>query len=151
MGFSQSELQRNLHSIEQRGNVQVNFDTGDIHLIRPINFAPRTTRDQPTAEFTQPEIAGAICSDLASIQCLFECPVTVEGHTKGGEGDFWQRLAEERARVVVEKMVENGADFKKIASRGLPGTLGLNETVTKVKLELPERAKQSMRRNSMTN
>jgi len=148
-GLSQNDLQRSLHRIEERGNVQVNFDSGDIQLIRPIKFAPRTTRDKPTAEFTQPEIADAICQDLASIMSLFVCPVTVEGHTKGGEGEFWQKLADQRAHVVVQRMVDNGADPTSIKSQGLPGTLGLNETVTKVRLDLPEEAKQTVRRHTV--
>lgn len=150
--FATNDLQKALHIIELRGNVQVNFDTGDVKLLRPISFQPRTTKDTPVATFTQPEIANSICQDLAEVMKLFDCPIEVEGHTKGGEGEFWQTLANERARVVVQKMVEFGAPANKITSRGRPGTLGLNETRTVVHLNLPqEQRDQAVRRRSGSN
>jgi len=148
--FTQNELQRKLHVIEERGNVQVNFESGDIHLVRPLSFAPRTTREKPTAAFTSPAVADAICTDLAEVMTLFGCPVTVEGHTKGGEGDFWQMLADERARVVVDRMVAAGADPANITPFGRPGTTGQNETVTKVRLHLPEEAKLLVQRGGIS-
>jgi outer membrane protein OmpA-like peptidoglycan-associated protein len=147
--FATNELQKALHMIELRGNIQVNFDTGDVRLLRPINFQPRTTKDTPSAVFTQADVASAICRDLAEVMKLFDCPIEVEGHTKGGEGEFWQTLANERARVVVEKMVEFGAAAGKISSRGKPGTLGLNETRTIVHMILPAESRdQAVRRRS---
>lgn len=135
--FQTNTVEKDLRKIEDRGNIQVNFQTGMVMLIRHINFAPRTTKDEPTAEFTKIDQANAICTDLAQVMTLFKCPVEVEGHTKGGETEFWQTLADERARVVVEMMVQCGADPTKISRRGRPGKLGLNETKTLVHLSLP--------------
>lgn len=147
--FATNELQKALHLIESRGNIQVNFDTGDVRLLRPITFQPRTTKDTPTAIFTQPDLANAICQDLSEVMKLFDCPIQVEGHTKGGESEFWQTLADARARVVVGKMVEFGADRDKITSCGRPGNLGLNETRTVVHLNLPvDQREQAMRKRS---
>eukprot|EP00746_Dinoflagellata_sp_MGD_P088042 gnl/MRDRNA2_/MRDRNA2_34875_c0_seq1.p1 gnl/MRDRNA2_/MRDRNA2_34875_c0~~gnl/MRDRNA2_/MRDRNA2_34875_c0_seq1.p1 ORF type:complete len:324 (+),score=57.12 gnl/MRDRNA2_/MRDRNA2_34875_c0_seq1:170-1141(+) len=147
--FATNELQKALHLIEMRGNIQVNFDTGDVQLLRPLVFQPRTTKDTPNAAFTQPGVASAICQDIAEVMKLFDCSIEVEGHTKGGEGEFWQTLANERARVVVEKMVEFGANADKITSRGKPGTLGLNETRTVVHMLLSaDSREQAVRRRS---
>lgn len=134
--FSKNELQRQVHRIEARGNVQINFETGNVVLLRPINFQPRTTRDSPTAEFSRPEIAFAVCQDVAEVARLFDCSVDIEGHTKGGEGEFWQTLSDERARVVLEKLVDFGVSREKMTARGLPGRIGLNETKTVLRLNL---------------
>jgi len=149
--FSSNELQRNLHRVEARGNVQVDFDMGLIRLVNPISFTPKTTRDEPKAEFSRPEVAVAICRDLAEVAVLFGCPMSVEGHTKGGEGEFWQTLANDRARVVVEKIVEAGGDESKITSEGKPGKLGLNESKTIVHIQMGEEMRQSVKRSSMTD
>lgn len=135
--FQTNTLEKDLRIIEDRGNIQVNFQTGQVVLIRPITFAPRTTRDEPTAVFTKLEQATRICTDLAEVMNLFKCPCDVEGHTKGGESEFWQTLADDRARVVVEMMVKCGADPAKITAKGRPGKLGSNETKTVVHLNLP--------------
>lgn len=65
-------------------------------------------------------------------------PIRIEGHTKGGNTRFWQTLADDRARIVADLMVEHGANPKMITTVGLPGTTGLNETRTIVYFDIPE-------------
>jgi len=149
--FSTTQLQRDLHKIESRGNVQVDFNKGEIRLVNPITFVPRTTRDEPTAEFSKPDAAHNICQDLAEVMNLFNCPAEVEGHTKGGESEFWQTLADDRAHVVVEKIIEHGGDGAKMSSVGKPGKRGMNESKTVVRLDLPEEAKVNMQRANLSN
>jgi len=118
--------------IESRGNVQVDMDTGNVRFLRTINFVPKTTNDEPKAELISPETAIAICRDIAEVQQLFHCPLDVQGHTKGGEGPFWQTLANERARIIVEQIATNNVNRSMIKASGLPGKLGMNETRTVV-------------------
>lgn len=126
-----------IRSIEARGNVEIDHATGHVHLLQHLKFRPRTTRDPPTAEFVNPAVADAICADLAQLSSMFHCPMRIEGHTKGGEGEFWQALAEDRARIVAEKIIEHGGDGAKFTTIGRPGRTGLNETKTMVYFDVP--------------
>jgi hypothetical protein len=96
-------------------------------LVRPLKFEPRTTKDEPTAVFANMAHAEAICKDLAELSNIFNCAMTIEGHTKGGESQFWQQLADTSARVVVDLMVEYGANPNLLRAQGKPGRLGKNE------------------------
>jgi len=132
------DVRHSLDVIEARGNVKVEFREGHLHvdLLRPIAFVPRTTHDIPAAEFANPSVAHEICSDLAAVAVTCDCNVLVEGNTKGGESEFWQRLADDRARIVAETMGEYGANMAKISMRGLPGKMGGHEVRTTVKLDI---------------
>lgn len=138
------DLRKALDKIEGRGNIQVDISSepGQVHLIRPLLFQRRTAGDPPTADFSQPDLAQNICDDLAEVAKLFDCSVTVEGHTKGGEGEFWQALANNRARLVAEKLVSLGIDADKISCQGRPGKLGLNNSCTVVRLGIPSMSHQ---------
>lgn len=134
------DLRKALDKIEGRGNIHVDItsdDAGSVQLNRPILFQRRTAGDPPTAEFAQPELVHNICTDLAEVATLFDCPVVVEGHTKGGEGEFWQALANNRARLVAEKLVNLGIDAEKISCQGRPGKIGVNNSCTIVRLGIP--------------
>mmetsp|Transcript_18443 Transcript_18443/g.29938 ORF Transcript_18443/g.29938 Transcript_18443/m.29938 type:complete len:443 (-) Transcript_18443:54-1382(-) len=133
------DVRKALDKIESRGNVHVDItnDPGHVHLVRPLLFSRRTAGDPPTAEFAQPDLADLICQDVAEIAILFDCTVTVEGHTKGGEGDFWQALANNRARAAAEKIASFGVSTDKISCQGLPGKLGVNNSCVIVRLGIP--------------
>merc|ERR1712146_571894 len=105
-------------------------ETGHVTLLQPLDFKPRTTRELPVAELRDAVLAEAICRDLADISKIFDCSMTIEGHTKGGTGEFWQTLANERARLIVDKVVQFGANPELLTARGLPGHLGKNEVRT---------------------
>jgi len=140
----QSDLRKAVTTVEERGNIQVDLcsDAGQVHFIRPLLFQRRTAGDPPTAEFANKGVATSICSDLAEVAKLFDCSVAVEGHTKGGEGEFWQALANNRARHVAEKLVSLGIDAEKISCQGRPGKNGVNNSCTIVRLGIPSMAHQ---------
>lgn len=132
----ESPLRAAVRRVEARGNIRVNHETGHVQLLAPLAFHPRTTKDEPTAVLRDPEIADAICRDLAEISQIFNCPMTIEGHTKGGQNDFWQTLANRRAMLIADKMVEFGANPNLLETRGLPGRLGKNEVRTEVYMDV---------------
>lgn len=132
----ESPLQLAVRRVEERGNIRVNHATGHVNLLRPLAFQPRTTKDEPTAVFREPDTAEAVCKDLAEISNIFNCPVTIEGHTKGGESEFWQTLANRRARVIAETMIDFGANPHLLHTQGLPGRLGKNEVKTEVYMDI---------------
>merc|ERR1712070_95017 len=86
--------------VEQRGNIQVDLRQGRVTILKSLEFDLRTTKEEPTAVFSDPCQAQAICKDLAEVANIFGCSVLIEGHTRGGEGEFWQKLAENRALAV---------------------------------------------------
>lgn len=132
----ETPLRQAVKMIERRGNIRVNHQTGHVQLQRQIQFQPRTTKDEPTAVFRDLDAADAICRDLAEICSLFGCPMTIEGHTKGGESDFWLTLANDRSRVVAEKMIEFGAPAHLLHTQGLPGRMGKNNVCTEVYMDV---------------
>lgn len=134
----ESDVRKALDRIEARGNIHIDIgrDPGQVYLLRPITFVRRVAGDAPDAAFCQPELAHAICADLAEAAKLFDCSVAVEGHTKGGESEFWQVLANNRARLVAEKINSLGVESDKITCQGLPGKLGLNDSVTVVRMDI---------------
>jgi len=129
-------LKRETAIVEQRGNLRVNHESGHVQLLRPIGFMPRTTKEEPTAVFKDVAAADSICRDLAEVSNIFCCPMTIEGHTKGGESDFWQTLANRRASLVADKMIEFGASADMLVTRGLPGKQGKNEVRTEVFMDI---------------
>jgi hypothetical protein len=132
----ESALHSAVKRVERRGNLRLNHQTGHVTLLAPLAFHPRTTKDEPTAVLRDPEIADAICRDLAELSQIFNCPMTIEGHTKGGQNDFWQTLADRRAMLIADKMVEFGANPNVLETRGLPGRLGKNEVRTEVYMDI---------------
>lgn len=130
-------LKEKVQAIENRGNLKVDSSTGDVHLLKPIMFVKRTTNDEPVAEFEEPAVAEPTCRDLGELSAIFPDPIRIEGHTRGGTSKFWQTLADDRARIVAEIMVEAGASLNMITTQGLPGTKGLNQTRTVVYFEIP--------------
>ena len=102
-----SDLRSSLDVVESRKNVQVDLLSGTVQLLKPmaLHFKPRAGHDPPSAEFLEPSVADAVCSDLAEVARIFDCQeVLVQGHTKGTghEGEFSQTLANNRAQIVVE-------------------------------------------------
>jgi len=129
-------LRQATRMVEQRGHVQVNHSTGHVTILRPIRFEPRTLKDKPTAVFRDTDVAEAICKDLAELSNIFNCPMTIEGHTKGGESQYWQDLADNRATIVTQLMVEFGANPDLLRAIGKPGRLGKNEVRTEVFMDI---------------
>lgn len=132
---------RKLLDIEERGNVEINFRTGDVEVKRDIPFDPKNQKEEPLGEFKDEEVAVEIINDLYEIWDIFKVKMMIEGHTKGGEDGFWQTLADNRAKLVVDTLESMGADRSKLTSKGLPGELGLNKVGVVIHLDIfPKRA-----------
>lgn len=129
-------LRAAVRMVENRGNIRVSHATGQVSLLRRLDFQPRTTKEEPSAVFRDPDVAEAICKDLAEISSIFNCPMTIEGHTKGGESEFWQTLANRRARIVAELMIDFGAEPSLLHTCGLPGRHGKNAVDTEVYMDI---------------
>lgn len=129
-------LKQATRMVEQRGNINVNHVTGHVTLLKPLRFEPRTTKDRPTAVFVDIDQAEAICKDLAELSNIFNCPMTIEGHTKGGETQYWQNLADNRATIVTQLMIDFGANPDLLRAVGRPGRLGKNEVRTEIFMDI---------------
>eukprot|EP00929_Paragymnodinium_shiwhaense_P073504 TRINITY_DN37475_c0_g1_i3.p1 TRINITY_DN37475_c0_g1~~TRINITY_DN37475_c0_g1_i3.p1 ORF type:complete len:402 (+),score=62.92 TRINITY_DN37475_c0_g1_i3:53-1258(+) len=123
----ETETERRVREVELNGNIEVDLRNGRINVLRPIEFVPRRKTDLPTADLADPSSAQRILDDIASVQKLFNQHVIVEGHTRGGESEFWQVLADDRARLVGDALEAVGVPRKQISTRGLPGKLGMNK------------------------
>jgi len=134
-GFSPGMLKDEIGRIESRGNIKVDLATGSIQLLKPLLFPKRLLRSEPVAEFEQPNVANAICRDLAGVCTVLERPMRVQAHIKGKESRFWQELVDSRAQLVADLIVKLGADHEKIRCEGRPGRSGLNESRIVVFLE----------------
>jgi len=132
----ETPLKQATRLVEQRGNVQVDHMTGHVRILRPLRFEPRTTKDKPTAVFLDIDSAEAVCKDLAELSNIFNCPMTIEGHTRGGESQFWQNLSDNRANIVAQLVVDFGADPNLLRAQGKPGRLGKNEVRTDVYMDI---------------
>lgn len=122
-----TELEQHVLEIEARGNIGVNLETGRVDVLRDIAFVPRKTTDPPRAELQKPEVARHVLDDIAEVARLFGERLIVEGHTKGGESNFWQSLADDRARLVGQELIHRGVEPDRLTTRGLPGKRGLNK------------------------
>jgi hypothetical protein len=126
-----------IRQVERNGLVRVDLNTGDVMLLQPLDFVAKAPRkDEPVAEFRNPRLADAICKDVADISRLCQAVVMVTGHTKGGTDGFWQALADSRAQIVCQRVVNFGADPRELRSRGAPGTNGRNAMITEIQIDL---------------
>jgi len=125
-----------LRTIEKRGNIAIDYRTGDVDLKREIPFDPKNPTEEPIGEFKDEALAIQILKDVAEVWEIFGVSMQVEGHTKGGEDDFWQALADNRAGLIVSTLETMGVDKHKMSSRGLPGKLGMNRVGVVIKLDV---------------
>lgn len=139
----ESELERRIREIELRGNVRIDWQRGLVEVLREIGFVPRRTTESPDAELANPSAACFIFDDVAEAAGLVGGTVTVEGHTRGGESDFWQALAMDRARLVGKALIDRGIDQNRIVTRGMPGKSGLNKVAVLIHLDHCNQLRQS--------
>jgi len=122
-----------IQEIEKRGNLRIDLRSGDVTLGKEIMFKSRRQSEEPVAEFAD---EGEILADLAELWDNFRVDMAVEGHTKGGENEFWQELASNRARLVAAKLEEMGVRKDQLHPEGLPGKLGKNIAAVDVRLDI---------------
>lgn len=124
--------------IEANGNLSMNLKNGNCE-VSDIPFVPRKPPAEPTAEFVSLETAKRVLADVAALDKIFQVPIQVEGHTrhvKGGQPDYWQQLAENRAKVIGEVLENMGVRKDKITCVGLPGYKGMNKAGVMVKFDI---------------
>mmetsp|Transcript_52630 Transcript_52630/g.104474 ORF Transcript_52630/g.104474 Transcript_52630/m.104474 type:complete len:579 (-) Transcript_52630:37-1773(-) len=127
---------KKIRSIEQRGNLRIDLKSGEVALEKEIKFKGKKASEEPEAEIVSDSEALEILTDVAELWANFKVDMVIEGHTKGGENEFWQKLATNRANWVAAKLMEMGVDKEKIHPEGLPGKLGKNIVAVDVKLDI---------------
>jgi len=125
-----------LRAVEARGNVKINYEDGQVMLAKPLLFIPKAPADGPVAQLKDEATANAICQDVAEISKITQWPMIIEGHTKGVATEFGQKLADERARIVKEKVHRFGGNPSLVKSRGLPGKRGKNEAKIEIYVDV---------------
>lgn len=131
-----TNLLRSLAQIESKGNVEINTRSGDVKILKDIAFVGKKPPQHPTAEFAADKDAHSVLDDVAAIWNHFQVPMRIEGHTKGGESEFWQELADNRAQLIVEALHKKGVVYEKMTAAGLPGKKGLNKVGVVVQLDI---------------
>lgn len=130
---------RRLKDLEARGCLTVNRQTGEVALLKPVDFAPPKAGDQePAAEFANAATAAAVLQDVAELGRLFEGPIEVEVHMKVGKGGtpgFWDQVAERSAALVQTQLEQNGVQGERVNAKGFSGTKGLNTNCLVVRLD----------------
>lgn len=145
-GPEESDLERHVREIDARGNVRFDLMSGRMQVLREIAFVPLKSSDQPIATLRDPQVAAEVIDDIAAIAALFEGDVlTIEGHTGGGDNEFWQQLANDRARLVGQEIVNRGHQADKVKTIGKPGKTGLNKSEVIVKLAMTPEEIEAMR------
>lgn len=129
-----------IQNIEDRGNLVVDYRTGDVEVAREIPFEAKRQSEEPLAEFKDATVAREILFDIVELWEVFRVVMTIEGHTKGGETGFWQALADNRAELIVSTLEEMGVCPEMMVAKGLPGKKGLNKVGVMVRFDIfPER------------
>jgi len=133
---SPTALLENIRDIERHGYVKINVGTGDVEVLRGLDFKPRKSTDEPTAEFINNIEGEAALHDIVALYKMFEVQMTIVGHTKGGESGFWEALSLNRAKHVVEKLARQGVSTEHMVSKGSPGKRGLNRGCVVIHLDI---------------
>jgi flagellar motor protein MotB len=129
-----------IDQILQRNKVSVDLDKKIFKIVEPIEFksvhVKPGMKHAPPAEFSDPQAAQEVLSDLAQIlEKVTEPRLMIEGHTAGGSkavSDIGFEIACERAEKVVQTLVKLGVPKCRLESKGKPGLLGDNKFDTKI-------------------
>eukprot|EP00927_Polykrikos_kofoidii_P024377 TRINITY_DN22181_c0_g1_i1.p1 TRINITY_DN22181_c0_g1~~TRINITY_DN22181_c0_g1_i1.p1 ORF type:complete len:627 (-),score=122.77 TRINITY_DN22181_c0_g1_i1:420-2258(-) len=111
---SLSNAMRQIKEIERRGNLRLNRQTGDVKLLKQVEFTPNQANKEPTAEFKDPEAAASTLSDIVELARFFDFPVGVEASVLPARGpakpEYWTQMAQNRASLIKSWMQEQGAE-----------------------------------------
>jgi len=147
----ESDLERSVREIDARGNVRFDLVSGRMQVLREIVFVPIKASDRPVAKLRDPQAAAEVIDDIAAVAALFENNVlTVEGHTGGGENEFWHQLADDRARLVGQELVNRGHRADVVRTLGKPGKTGLNKSEVVVHLSMSPDQIEGIRSRAIT-
>jgi len=135
---SLSNGMRRLKELESQGNVKVNRQSGEISLLRPLEFGPvKPTDPKPAPQFASAATAERLLQDVAELLALFETEADIEVHTKppkGGTPAFWDEAAENSAKLIKAQLEQNGVAEERLNAKGLAGGKGLNNNVVVIRL-----------------
>eukprot|EP00434_Breviolum_minutum_P005749 symbB.v1.2.005064.t1/scaffold292.1/size239810/8 len=90
----QRELLRKVRVIEKRGNVQVNLQSGEVHVLRGFDFATKKGESETDAKLSDPIAGACAIADVMELQQLLNVSIVVEGEPL--EGKHQQSLTAQR-------------------------------------------------------
>merc|ERR1711907_633069 len=96
-------------------------------------------KDEPVAAFTNPTEAEEVLRDIAELQRMFNVNIVIEGHTKHsaqGRETFWETLAMNRAKLIVDRLAARGIAQKTMKAVSKPGKSGLDRATVVVHLDI---------------
>eukprot|EP00929_Paragymnodinium_shiwhaense_P000035 TRINITY_DN1000_c1_g1_i1.p1 TRINITY_DN1000_c1_g1~~TRINITY_DN1000_c1_g1_i1.p1 ORF type:complete len:843 (-),score=269.40 TRINITY_DN1000_c1_g1_i1:170-2698(-) len=139
-GSVASTALKKIKDIEARGQIMVNRQTGQIDFKAPVDFKQLKPQgnDHPTAEFKELDVAVNALKDVAELSGIFNVPMTVEAHLKGGRqgnAGFWEAQVKNRAEAMKKVLVEKGVDASLLSTNSCYGKTGLNVDALFIKLD----------------
>mmetsp|Transcript_50477 Transcript_50477/g.117844 ORF Transcript_50477/g.117844 Transcript_50477/m.117844 type:complete len:522 (-) Transcript_50477:45-1610(-) len=129
-----------LKQVESRGNVKLNRETGALDVLRPVEFTPCQPADgKPSPRLAEPDAAGVVLEDVASVIKLFDTTTDVEVQLKEQKGlkapaDFFAELGDASAGVIQAALLERGASPERLKAKGAAGKRGVSANSIAVKL-----------------
>jgi len=133
---SPNQFLTRIREIEKRGNVKFNVRTGEVDIIKGMEFATVNVSEKPVAEWADAKKGEEALQDTVEILNMFDVPVAVESHTKGSDSKFWQGLASTRSEYIMDKLSAQGISKDQMVARGLPGKRGRNQNCMVVKMNM---------------
>merc|ERR1712232_217474 len=134
------DMIQKIGEIESHGNVKLDLYTGDVDLVKEMEFVPRRQTEGLLAEFVDPDAVEPVLCDIAELAKMFAVPVAIEGHTrsstKGTDDEFMERLAQMRAELVMGHLEAKGIKKNRMTARSMPGDKGLSRACVMVKFEI---------------
>jgi hypothetical protein len=108
-----------LKTIEARGNIRIDRQTGRIEFEKPIEFD--TPTDPLSAALTQPDVTSAMFADIAEVSILFKVPMVLDVQIvpgKAPKGFDWEQVAQARANLLGAEISNCGVDRAFLTSSG---------------------------------
>eukprot|EP00929_Paragymnodinium_shiwhaense_P096829 TRINITY_DN58554_c0_g1_i1.p1 TRINITY_DN58554_c0_g1~~TRINITY_DN58554_c0_g1_i1.p1 ORF type:complete len:776 (+),score=202.49 TRINITY_DN58554_c0_g1_i1:66-2393(+) len=108
---------RGLKSVEARGNIRLNLETGEVEVLRKLLFAaPVNFKEQQPPSFKHEDFAGDIFTDVSELQGLLGSRLAVDcvssvlsrNGLDAGSPAFWHELAVARAEKISAELAERG-------------------------------------------
>jgi len=130
------QLLRRVKELEARKNLRLDLKSGELELLRSIDFEPRKAAEAPTAAFADPRAAERVLQDVAELEAMFKVPMVIEAHSKGASTEFWEQLATNRAGLIKQQLEDLGVEDQLVTARGLPGNKGVNKACIICRLEI---------------
>lgn len=134
---------KRLHGIEARGNVRINLHSGELQLLKGVEFVPpgKQSSTPPSPHFIDSRAAELALADVVEIHGLFGLSLGVEVRSKPaaakGQGvakKFWEDVAVGWANFLTEELVKGGVPREHLSARGVMG--GKDQATNSVLVQL---------------